>query len=415
MKLTRVSLILLVGVLLGAALTLAYLQSQSALVTNNILAAAAATPSRLAQAAPATEAQTPAEAKAPATVAQTPTQAPANGEDVVVGVYERVSPAVVNITVSGAHIPLPNAPQDVPIGTGSGVIVNADGRILTNNHVVADAKSLDVTLADGTTLSGKVLGTDPGSDLAVVKVDLPADAVKSGKVGVATLGDSDKLKVGQMAIAIGNPFGYDHTVTVGVISGLQREIPSDSANPIRGGIQTDAAINPGNSGGPLLNSAGEVIGINTSIESPVRGSVGIGFAVPINAAKRNLDKLSAGQTVDHPWLGIYGTELTPQLVEQLGLTVNKGVYVTQAIKDAPAQKAGIVGAVAAGAQLPQTGNVPKGGDVITAVDGNPVSTVADIGGYLDAQKSVGDVVKVTVRRGNEDLTLEVTLGVRPNQ
>jgi len=216
-----------------------------------------------------------------------------------------------------------------------------------------------------------------------------------------------------LAIAIGNPFGFERTVTVGVVSGIGREIPSeDGSRPIRGGIQTDAAINPGNSGGALLNAAGEVIGINTAIESPVQGFVGVGLAVPVNTLKRSLDALIAGRKVEHPWLGISGLQVTPRLVEQLGLDLQKGVYVVQVLADSPAQKAGLKGAVPTGRPIPQ--NVPKGGDVILAVDGQDVIKVDQIAGYLDAQKKVGDTVQLKIKRGNEELIVDATLTPWPD-
>lgn len=411
---TRLGFFLVVGIVLGVVMTIGILQAQPASISNT-LAAAPATPQVVVS----------AQSAQPQTKQLPPTQG-VFADDVVVSVYEKVSPAVVNITSnvsSSSRIPnrlptptpSPNspAPPDVPYGSGSGVIIDSEGRILTNNHVVADSQSLDVTLADGTTLTAKVLGTDPGSDLAVIKVDLPTGLLESGKIAIARLGDSDALKVGQLAIAIGNPFGYDHTVTVGVVSGLGRDIPSDGSRPIRGGIQTDAAINPGNSGGPLLNAAGEVIGINSAIESPVRGSVGVGFAVPINTVKKNLEALVTGAKITHPWLGIQGQQVTARLAEELGLSVQKGVYVAQVQANSPAEKAGLKGAVAPGRTVPQT--LPKGGDVILSIDGRDVAKTEEIANYLDLKKSVGDVVKLTIKRGNEDVVLEVTLGPWPEQ
>ncbi len=387
-------LIAVTCVLLGVLATLAVLQSQSALVGVGTAAAAQPEPSA-----------SPSVVQASAAAQQ------ALGEDVFVGIYERVSPAVVNITSNIALVPnMPGTP-DLPAGTGSGFIIDEKGYVLTNNHVVEDAKSLDVTFADGTTVSGKVLGRDPASDLAVVQVDIPADLLQSGKVAVAKLGDSDQLRVGQLAIAIGNPFGYERTMTVGIVSGLSRDIPSDGQFAIRGGIQTDAAINPGNSGGPLLNLAGEVIGINSAIESPVRGSVGVGFAVPVNTAKRYLNDLIAGRQVQHPYLGIEGYPVSQRLAEELDLPVNKGVYVVRVTPGGPAQQAGVKGAVTSARGTPR--ELPPGGDVIVAVDGREVTSASNIGEYLELKKSVGDKVELTIRRGSEELKLEVTLAARP--
>jgi S1-C subfamily serine protease len=407
-NLRRNGLYLLSGLVLGIVLTISLLQSQPGFISSGLAAAPLA-------AAPA------AAAASPQTVAQQ-LQVGQGGasEDALVAVYDKVSPAVVTITSNTRvtargrtpNSPLPQTPQEVPEGEGAGFILDAQGHILTNNHVISGAESLDVTLADGSTMTAKVLGTDPANDLAIIQVELPAASLTSGKVATVALGDSDKVKVGQTAIAIGNPFGYERSLSVGVVSGIGRDIPSDGSRTIRGGIQTDASVNPGNSGGPLLNSAGEVVGINTAIESPVLGSVGVGFAVPINAAKRSLDSLIAGTRIAHPWLGISGQQLTAKLAQQLGLGVDKGVYVVQVIADSPAAKAGLVGAVAPGSTVPQT--APKGGDVITAVDGNAVGNVNDVASYIDSQRKVGDVVKLQVKRGSADVTLDVTLAAWPD-
>ncbi|MGE5618459.1 MAG: S1C family serine protease [Sphingomonadaceae bacterium] len=327
-------------------------------------------------------------------------------EDTIVSIYERVSPAVVFITNRGAtrETVFGEFPQT---GTGSGVIIDKQGHILTNNHVVAGAERLEVSLASGETVQAKLLGRDPGNDLAVVKID-----VDESKLTVAPLGDSSKLRVGQLAVAIGNPFGLERTITVGVVSSLGRTFSSStSSRPIRDMIQTDAAINPGNSGGPLLNSAGEVIGINSAIESPVRGSVGIGFAIPINTAQRELEEMIAGKTISHPWLGISGTPVTAELAKELDIPA-EGVYVVQVMPDSPAQDAGIRGALRSSSRNFQ-GQTPSGGDVILAVDGQKVSKVEEISSYLDT-KNPGDVVTLTIRRAGAEKQVEVTLAEWPD-
>ncbi|MHB1416892.1 MAG: S1C family serine protease [Chloroflexota bacterium] len=395
---TRIAVFVVFGLLLGVALTVGYFQSPLGV-------AAQAGVGATATAAP------PSASPAPSTARTVPVQQLFN-EDIIAGVYERVSPSVVNITSSVNSRSSIQDNQQIPYGTGSGFIVDNQGRILTNNHVVAEADGLSVTFADGTTVNAKVLGRDPASDLAVIQADLPEGALQSGKVAIASLGDSDQVRVGQLAIAIGNPFGYDRTATVGIISGLGRDIPAENNRAIRGGIQTDAAINPGNSGGPLLNSAGEVIGINSAIESPVQGSVGIGFAVPVNTAKRYLNTLIAGGDVQHPWLGIRGTPVTQTMVEQLGLSVKKGIYTVEVTSDSPAAKAGLRGAVASGQTVPS--NLPAGGDVIAAVDGQEVTDVTQLASYLDLRKGVGDTVELKVNRGGQELTLQVTLVAWPD-
>lgn len=333
-------------------------------------------------------------------------------EELIVEIYERVSPAVVNITSNMTSQFGAFDEFEIPYGTGSGFIIDDQGHILTNNHVVEDANSLDVTFADGTTVVGTVVGRDPFSDLAIVKVDLPAEKLANGSIAIATLGDSSKVRVGQMAIAIGNPFGLERTITVGVVSGLGREIPANNQRYIRGGIQTDAAINPGNSGGPLLDSSGNVIGINTAIESPVRGSVGIGLAVPVNLAKKYMSTLMAGGEVQHPWLGIRGQTVTERIANELDLDVQRGVYVVAVETNGPAARAGLRGAVdpsrAGGMSL------QRGGDVILAVDGVEVNTVGQIAEYLELNKNVGDQVTLTVQRGSETIELPVTLDAWPD-
>jgi putative serine protease PepD len=316
-------------------------------------------------------------------------------EAAIVELYERVSPAVVNITNRRGQSGTP----DFARGAGSGVIFDPKGYVLTNNHVVDDATRLEVTLWDGTTFNGKLLGRDPANDLAVVQIEAPPE-----KLTVAPLGDSDAIKAGQLAVAIGSPFGLERTVTTGIVSATGRARRNEGQRTIANMIQTDAPINPGNSGGPLLNSRGEVIGVNTAIESPVRGSVGIGFAVPINTAKLFLPDMLAGKTIKHPWLGISGLQLTPATAQELGISATEGVYVTEAVANGPAAKAGMRGAAARGG----AGEVPKGGDVILSIDGQRITKTEAISGYLDT-KRVGDPVKVEVLRDGQPTTLDVTL------
>ncbi len=322
---------------------------------------------------------------------------------VVSSVYDRVSPAVVNVTTTTATTALGSSLQ----GTGSGFIVDKEGRILTNYHVVKDTRKLEVTLADGTKAQATVLGTDSGNDLAVIDVDLPAE-----KLTVAELGDSSLVRVGELAIAIGNPYGLTGTVTTGVISAKGRSYPADSGRTIRDMVQTDAAINPGNSGGPLLNSDGEVIGINTAIESPVGASVGIGFAVPVNTAKQYLSRMVAGEQIQHPWLGVSTVTVTSELASQLGLSVQEGILVAQVSQGSPAASAGLRGAI------PQirgaTASPSAGGDVITAIDGRKVGDAEDLSDYLNT-KQVGDQVTFSVVRGKEQVSVLAKLAAWPDE
>lgn len=313
-----------------------------------------------------------------------------NGSTVVSDVYKRVGPSVVALQVrtnrGGA--------------TGSGFVVDPTGFILTNHHVVEGARSVKVHFLDGTELDATVVGTDKFQDLAVIKVD------PGNRTLVATpLGDSDKVEVGELAIAIGAPFGVENTVTAGIISGLNRTLQETTGTPIKGVLQTDAAINPGNSGGPLLNARGEVIGINTAIEGPVQGNVGIGYSVPINTAKELLPELKAGNKV-YPWLGISLQDMDSTAAKVLNTDVTQGVVVIDVFEGAPAEKAGV--------QLPAA--TPRGvivsADIIIGVDGKKVNNAQDLITYIQSKK-VGDVVALEVARGKERVTLNVTLEARP--
>jgi putative serine protease PepD len=412
-------LLLLCGLVVGVALVaggLAALPLFYGRTTAPAFVSAAAAPQASGPASQAAAASTPAPpTPAPAppgaapTVTAAPTPSPAATavvtggtarllaeEAAIVELYERVSPAVVNITNRRGQSGTP----DFARGAGSGVIFDPKGYVLTNNHVVDDATRLEVTLWDGTNFAGKLLGRDPANDLAVVQIEAPPE-----KLTVAPLGDSDVLKAGQLAIAIGSPFGLERTITMGVISSTGRTRANEGRRPIRNMIQIDAPINPGNSGGPLLNSRGEVVGINTAIESPVRGSVGIGFAVPINAAKLFLPDMLAGREIKHPWLGISGLPLTPATAQELGLpATTEGVYVSEVVPDGPAAKAGLRGASGRGA----AGELPRGGDVILSIDGQGIAKTDAISGYLDS-KRVGDTVRVEVLRDGQTQTLDVTL------
>lgn len=399
--LLRVFVVLILGVAVGAGSVIGYLEA------NPRLLAGATVPARVEvrdeQPAPL---QPAVDHKLGASIS--PAVAALAGEAIVIDVYERVGPSVVNITTRQARRQQSANPGGTPAeGTGSGFVIDTQGHILTNNHVVADASALEVTLADDTTVPARLIGRDPGNDLAVIKIDVAAD-----KLRPIPLADSSQVKVGQLAIAIGNPFGLDRTVTTGVVSGVGRNRQASDRRTIRNMIQTDAPINPGNSGGPLLNARGEVIGINSSIESPVRGSIGIGFAVPSNTAKQFLPQLLAGGVVKHPWLGISGVAVTPSVKADLGLTVDRGVYLAQVVPNSPAAKADLRGAERAGASGSR--ELPTGGDVITAIDGKKIDRVEDIGAYLDTRK-VGETITVTVHRGSESKDLPLTLGEWPVQ
>ncbi|MBI4492228.1 MAG: trypsin-like peptidase domain-containing protein [Chloroflexi bacterium] len=323
--------------------------------------------------------------------------------DTVVRVYADVSPAVVNITSTVVGIDFFGKPVQQDAGTGSGFIVDQDGRIVTNNHVVADADKLTVTLADGTKVPAQLVGRDARNDLAVIKVDLPAD-----KLAIAPLGDSSLLRVGELAIAIGNPFGLEGTVTAGVVSAIRSTLDLGNEQLLGGAIQTDAAINPGNSGGPLLNAQGEVIGVNTAIFSRSGGFQGIGFAIPINVAKRVVPDLIAQGRYDHPALGIVSrVDVTPRLAEALGLGIQEGVMIEMVQPGSGAARAGLRGGNRDAALSGQ--RVRLGGDIITAVDGQRVRNRLDLVAYLENNKRPGDTVTVTYARNGQTLQAQVAL------
>ncbi len=319
-------------------------------------------------------------------------------QDTVTSIYDNASPAVVEIDITQQAAGFLSWSVE---GQGSGFLIDTEGHILTNNHIVDGAVSVKVILKGGNTVDAKVVGTDSVDDLAVISVD--ASAVKG--ITPLQLGDSSAVKPGQMAIAIGNPYGLEGTVTVGVISGLNRSV---SGSSLTGMLQTDAALNPGNSGGPLLDANGMVIGINTAIELSSTGARGIGFAVPSNVAKKALPVLMAGKQVARPWLGISGVALTQALAQKLGLSVNQDVYVVSVNPGSPAEKAGLKGS-----NLDITGAPAKGGDVITAVDGKTVASVQDLSSYLNT-KNVGDNITLSVLRNGTKMDVQVTLGTWPS-
>ena len=313
-------------------------------------------------------------------------------EELVAGIFERTGPSIVNVN---ARVQNQDDQARVRQGTGSGFIVDRDGHILTNNHVVRDAVRVEVVLLDGSRLPAEVVGQDALNDIALLKVEAAPEQLPP-----VPLGDSAGLRVGQMAIAIGNPFGFTRTLTVGVVSGLGRPIEDAGRRPLLDMVQTDAAINPGNSGGPLLNARGEVIGINTLID---RSQLAVGFAIPINTARGILPSLIAGQAVERPWIGISGINLTPIVAEQLGLSVSEGILVRETIVDGPAAAAGIRGG---------TNDQPTQGDVLRSVDGQPVQRVADLVAAIDRRK-VGESVVVTLVRDGQELSVPVVLGAFP--
>ena len=359
----------------------------------------------LAPGEPTEEPKPPAAAAPGPQATALPPGLPAPMEDVVVRVTKEASAGVVNISSSVVGTDLFLQPLNEQ-ATGSGFVLDQQGHIVTNNHVVEDAEKLEVTFADGSTAEAKLVGRDPSNDLAVIKVDVPA-----GTLHPLKLGDSGALQVGQTAIAIGSPFRLQGTVTLGVISSLGRDLRASNGRIIGGVVQTDAAINPGNSGGPLLNSSGEVVGVNSAIFSPSGGNVGIGFSIPVNTVKRWVPELISQGRARHPYLGITGQTITPALATSLELPVREGVLLAQVAQGTPAARAGLRG----GERQVRVGNVRviSGGDIITAINGTRLKRIEDLTHYLDTQTKVGDQVSLSVVRGNETMTVNLTLAERP--
>ena len=331
----------------------------------------------------------------------------ANTDLILTNLYQQVNPGVVTIIAYTAQ----------GEGSGSGFVYDDEGHIITNYHVVEGAETVEVDFSSGLKVYGEVIATDIDSDIAVIKVDVPADELVP-----LPLGDSDALKVGQMVVAIGNPYRLTSTITLGIVSAKGRILDSlrtteDFTSYTAGDlIQTDAAINPGNSGGPLLNLAGEVVGINrairtsgTTIEGEAVNS-GIGYAVSINIVKRVVPILISEGTYDYPLMGISSssTELTLSQWEQISDTLTSGVYVVSVTPGGPADRAGLIG----GSQPTDIQGFYRGGDIIIAVDGIPVNLYGDLISYIFKNKSPGDVINLTINRNGQEMEVPLTLGSR---
>jgi S1-C subfamily serine protease len=322
-----------------------------------------------------------------------------------IAIYEQLNEAVVNITteIQAYNWFLEPVPQD---GTsGSGTIIDTRGLVLTNNHVIEKAIKVFINLADGTQIEGSVKGTDPENDLAVVEFKPPPGV----DLKTIPFGDSSNLKVGQKVLAIGNPFAFERTLTVGIVSGLGRPIQTSQRNIIRDMIQTDASINPGNSGGPLLDAQGRMIGVTTMIYSPSGGSIGIGFAVPVNTAKRVVAELIEYGKVRRGWMDATLVQIFPALVRYAKLPVQSGLLVSRTKKSGLAEKAGLH----QGSDPVRYGSsvIYLGGDIITKVDGMKVDTLADLYSALEDNKG-GDKIEIEVLRNGNTVKLTVTLADR---
>jgi serine protease Do len=346
-------------------------------------------------------------------------------------IYAQVGPSVVNIDISQSASSLNLPFNHPPVGSGngsnslvqtalgSGFVWDTQGDIVTNNHVVSGADGINVTFSNGNSYPATLVGADPNSDLAVVKVNAPASELHP-----VQLADSNQVKVGQLAIAIGNPYGLSGTMTAGIISGLSRSLPVglDTQNAQQGGptysipdiIQTDASINPGNSGGVLVDAQGQVIGVTAAIESSSNSNSGIGFVIPASIVQKVIPSLIQTGNYQHPWIGIEGTTVTPDLASADNLpSGQQGVLVITVTPNSPASKAGLQGGTQT--QTLNGNQVSLGGDVITAVNGQPVTRFEDLTSFLLNNTQVGQTVTLSILRQGRQMDVQLTLGALPNQ
>ncbi len=357
----------------------------------------------------------------PTPVAQAVIDAADAEYQLMVNLYARSAPSVVNIEVTAPG----EAPRTLGISGGSGFIYDTRGHIITNAHVVSAARSIRVTFDDGHVTEARLVGADNYSDIAVIRVDPGTTAAEAARLLPLSLADSDLVQVGQRAIAIGNPFGLNSSMTSGIVSALGRQLSSaellDGAEPpgFRNPaiIQVDAQINPGNSGGPLLDSAGDVIGVNTAIRSTSGTFEGVGFAVPSNTVRRVVPELIESGFVDYPWIGVSARSgedgfSVPGMAELLNLPVKQGVLVSYVTQNSPAAKAGVLGGDRL--VLVRGEEVCAGGDIIVSIDGEPVRSIDGLVAHLIENNRPGDVVTLRVVRGNQSFDVDVTLERRPS-
>jgi len=417
------------------------------LIVASLLLAACGSITSMLQAQPVTNAQPAASAPQPqqqssqATTNISPTTL--NGyETALENIYLQVNPSVVSIHVVQQQASINSQSQTQPFfnlpgvpnffgspnlnnnqptqpqyseALGSGFIWSSDGYIVTNNHVISGASKIEVKFSDGTTVPATLVGADPDSDLAVVKVDNPGFTLTP-----ITLNGSGQTQVGQVAVAIGNPFGLENTMTVGIVSALGRTLPANQITSngatysIPDIIQTDAPINPGNSGGPLVDDQGQLIGVTSAIESPVSANAGVGFAIPATIVQNVVPALIKDGKYEHTYLGISGTTLTPDLATAMNLdAMQRGALVEEIVPGGPADTAKLLGSAHQATINGQ--NVNVGGDVITAIDSTPVKTMDDLIAYLADHTTVNQKVMLTILRNGKEQTIDVTLLARPAQ
>ncbi len=427
------SLVLVTAMLLSACSGVAAL-SQSNSPLNNIVQAASQTTAP--SASPTASSPSSSGNSSTSSSSQTTTAVPVIAssdlltayQSTLESIYAAISPSVVSISVmvpstSGTSQNFPgfgnnnnNQTPQLSQALGSGFFWDSSGNIVTNDHVVNGASNIEVTFADGTTVPGTIVGEDPYSDLAVIKVSAPANEIHP-----VTLADSTQLKVGEIAVAIGNPFGFQGSMTVGTVSGLGRELPSNSTSQtstatysIPDVIQTDASINPGNSGGVLVNILGQVIGVTSAIESNSGSSSGVGFAIPAEIVSKVVPSLISTGTYQHPYLGISGTDMTPDIAQAMNLpTTTRGALVVQVTPGGPAASAGLQGS---NNTVTINGSQETvGGDVIQSINGQTINSMSDLIAYLAINTQVGQTVTLSVLRNGQSQNVQVTLGNRPTQ
>ncbi|HXV33747.1 MAG TPA: trypsin-like peptidase domain-containing protein [Gaiellaceae bacterium] len=322
-------------------------------------------------------------------------------------IYEDAGPGVVQVTSTSVVTDNPFFGPQSASSLGSGFVVDRDGYIVTNFHVIDGAQEIEVNFSGDDRVPATIVGSDPSTDLAVLKIDAQSRALTP-----LPLGNSDEVHVGDAVVAIGNPFGLERSVTAGIISALQRDITAPNGYTIDKVIQTDAPINQGNSGGPLLNAQGEVIGVNSQIETETGGNVGIGFAVPVNTVKEVVSQIKESGKVEHAYLGVRMQDVTPELAETVTVPVEEGVMIVGVVEGSPADQAGLQG----GDQQVIVGgrSYVLGGDIVTSADGQAVTSADDLRRII-MEKSPGDPMTLEIQRGQAQRTVDVTLGQQPAQ
>ena len=323
----------------------------------------------------------------------------------LIQLFEKAEPSVIQVNVK--KIQSEGATEEVPGGSGSGFVYDDTGHIITNNHVIDDALKITVTFLDGESYAAEIVGNDADLDLAVLKIN-----ARNSYLHHLEIGSSSELKVGQQVVAIGNPFGLSGSMTTGIVSQIGRLLPQESGYSIPNVIQTDAAINPGNSGGPLLNLNGEVVGINTAIQSETGNFTGVGFAIPSDTVNKVVPILIRDGGIRHPWLGVSGIDIDYELAEIRGLDSTKGFLIVSVIEGSPADIAGLMGTETR--KMIDGRDVPMDGDIIIKIDGDLVRKIADILVHLQMEKLVGDEMVLTILRDGEVMDKTIFLGERPS-